>query len=416
MNVRDGYKMTELGEIPSEWDVGFLADYSVRVKVGFVGTCNKYYCSSQIGIPMIRTTNISENGIDESELKYVTSDFHTKNAKSQLKKGDILVARHGNNGHACMFDKNYPANCLNVVVIEPDNSKLFNYYLIQIFNSDILKKQIADSVVGSVQGVINTSSIARLLLPIPYIVEQNKIADILSTVDEHISETESLIEKTKVLKQGMMQHLLTKGIGHTEFKDTEIGRIPVEWEVVDFGSLCSSRNIKCQPTTSEVKKYIALEHMDQGSGRLLSYGSSCGSISIKTEFFKNDVLFGKLRPYLKKYWLAQFDGVCSTEILAFKSNNKALPLIILYFVEQDSFVELATGKSYGTKMPRASWGDIKVIKVPLIPLCEQHKIASILSSIDNQIDIYQTKLTSLNKLKSSLMQQLLTGKTRVKVC
>jgi len=191
------------------------------------------------------------------------------------------------------------------------------------------------------------------------------------------------------------------------YKLSELGEIPIEWEVVDFGSLCVTRSGKYQPTLAEVKKYIALEHIDQGSGRILGYGRSNDTTSIKTEFHKNDVLFGKLRPYLKKYWLAQFDGVCSTEILAFKTNEKALSSIILYFVEQDSFIEMATGKSYGTKMPRASWEDIKAIQVPLIPLPEQQKIADILSTVDEHISETESLIEKTKVLKQGMMQHLL---------
>ena len=90
---------------------------------------------------------------------------------------------------------------------------------------------------------LSKPAFSNLPIPLPPLSEQQKIADILTTVDDHISETEALIEKTKVLKQGLMQQLLTKGIGHTEFKDTEIGRIPVEREVKRLENITKIKNL-----------------------------------------------------------------------------------------------------------------------------------------------------------------------------
>lgn len=388
MHVRDGYKITKLGEIPIDWTIKKIEDIC----------------------PLQRGYDITSENVVSGKYPIVYSNGILRHHNEYKSVGPgVVTGRSGTIGKVSYINENYwPHNTALWVTDFCNNESKFIYFF-------LCQMHLERFGTGTGVPTLNRNNVHEQLACLPPLSEQQKIADILSTVDEYISETESLIEKTTVLKQGMMQRLLTKGIGHTEFKDTEIGWIPVEWEVVDFGSLCISRSVKYQPTTAAVIKYIALEHLDQGTGRLLSYGSSCDTTSIKTEFHKNDVLFGKLRPYLRKFWLAQFDGVCSTEILVLKSNEKALSSIILYFVEQDSFIEMATGKAYGTKMPRASWEDIKAIQVPQISLLEQQKIASILTAIDDQIDAYQTKLTSLTKLKSALMQQLLTGKKRVKI-
>lgn len=408
MILRDGYKMTVLGVLPVDWVVNSLKDTAKVVTGKTPATQTPMFWGGNI--PWITPSDIDgQRDVFTSERMLSAEGFSNNPAK--LPPNTILVTCIASIGKNAITRTISSCNQqINAILPNPKYISEFLYYWISN-NKDYYVSNAAKTAVM----ILNKSTFENLPVVLPPLPEQQKIADILSTVDEHIVETESLIEKTKVLKQGMIMQLLTKGIGHTEFKDTEIGRIPAEWEVVDFGSLCFSRTVKYQPTTAEVIKYIALEHLDQGTGRLLSYGSSCDTTSIKTEFHKNDVLFGKLRPYLRKFWLAQFDGVCSTEILVLKSNEKALSSIILYFVEQDSFIEMATGKAYGTKMPRASWEDIKAIQVPQISLLEQQKIAAILTSLDDQINDYQTKLTSLTKLKSALMQQLLTGKKRVKI-
>lgn len=141
-----------------------LADLTVRIKVGFVGLVNEFYCEPENGIPIIRTTDI--DSIDFDKLKYVTNEFHVKNKKSQLKKGDLIIARHGENGNAIIYEHERCAQVLNAVIIEPDPKKISSELLKIFFDSPFVKKQISGSVKGSVQGVINTKHISDLLLNI----------------------------------------------------------------------------------------------------------------------------------------------------------------------------------------------------------------------------------------------------------
>ena len=149
-------------EIPEGWRVKNLDKITNQVCVGFVGLCYDYYCDEKIGIPMLRTTDLNEKGMSYSNLKYVTKDFHIKNKKSQLKKGDILVARHGTNGLPVIFNADFEANCLNAIIIKP-NKEIASTKLIHCFlKSEAVKSQIESSIGGSVQAVLNTSIISNL--------------------------------------------------------------------------------------------------------------------------------------------------------------------------------------------------------------------------------------------------------------
>lgn len=149
-------------EIPLGWEVEDLDKVTKQVCVGFVGTCYDYYCDREIGVPMLRTTDLNESGMSYKNLKYVTKEFHHKNKKSHLKKGDILVARHGTNGLPVIFNSERETNCLNVIIIKPNvniaSSKLIHCFL----KSDIVKSQVESSVGGSVQAVLNTGIISKL--------------------------------------------------------------------------------------------------------------------------------------------------------------------------------------------------------------------------------------------------------------
>ncbi|MCH1613215.1 MAG: restriction endonuclease subunit S [Flavobacteriales bacterium] len=139
-----------------------LKDVITRIKVGFVGSVNEFYCDSEAGVPIIRTTDIDD--INFGKLKFVTKEFHEKNKKSQLKNGDLIIARHGDNGNAVIYRHDRSAQVLNAVIIEPDQSKVTSDLLKIFFDSPFIKKQIKGAVKGSVQGVINTQHVSDLVL------------------------------------------------------------------------------------------------------------------------------------------------------------------------------------------------------------------------------------------------------------
>ena len=129
-------RFVELYNNSSLGDETTLEDITKRVKVGFVGTCEKYYTDAS-GIPMLRTGNITDNGIDLADLKYVTQEFHEKNKKSQIHEGDLLIARHGSNGQANVYYGS-EAQCLNAVVIEPNYEITSSVFLAGLINSPMV--------------------------------------------------------------------------------------------------------------------------------------------------------------------------------------------------------------------------------------------------------------------------------------
>lgn len=182
------------------------------------------------------------------------------------------------------------------------------------------------------------------------------------------------------------------------------------WEEVRLGDIISIKSEKYTPNKNEVKKCIELEHLEQNTGILLEYTNSNLQKSTKNVFKKGQVLFGKLRPYLKKYYLAEFDGVCSSEIWVMSGNN-VLNNFLFYLVQSDDFMN-AANISCGTKMPRADWKYMQEITIKLPPLKEQEKITEILSSCDEHIKNLKNLKSELEKEKLHLMNELLIGKTR----
>lgn len=193
-------ELYETAELSEETTVEAI---TTRVKVGFVGTCEKYY-TDQSGVPMLRTGNITENGIDLADLKYVTNEFNAKNKKSQIHEGDLLIARHGSNGQANVYH-GPEAQCLNAVVIVPDYRMATPVFLAGLINSPMVKTQIDRTLVGSTQHVVNTKSIASLKVRVPQMAVQNEYEQFVAQVDKSKVAVQKALNEAQLLFDSLMQ-------------------------------------------------------------------------------------------------------------------------------------------------------------------------------------------------------------------
>jgi len=154
-------------DIPKEWRDYALGELCRQVCVGFVGSCYESYCDPESGVPMLRTTDLTESGMSYRGLRYVTPEFHARYKKSQLHKADILVARHGSNGMPVIFDRNFEANCLNTIIVKPNEDRMGSKLLHEFLRSAGAVGQIRTSLGGSVQEVLNTKKLLGLRLAYP---------------------------------------------------------------------------------------------------------------------------------------------------------------------------------------------------------------------------------------------------------
>ena len=187
-----------------------------------------------------------------------------------------------------------------------------------------------------------------------------------------------------------------------------------DWEIKRLGDVVNSKSEKYNPFKERIShKCIELEHLSSETAQLLGYIDSINSGSIKNKFNNGDVLFGKLRPYLKKYFQPTFDGVCSSEIWVLTgigiSND-----FLFRIVQLNSFIELAN-QSTGSKMPRADWNVIKNGVFSFPSLSEQQKIASFFTSIDQKLTQLKQKKNLLEEYKKGLMQKLFSQELRFKI-
>ncbi|MDU2198667.1 MAG: restriction endonuclease subunit S, partial [Peptostreptococcaceae bacterium] len=186
-----------------------------------------------------------------------------------------------------------------------------------------------------------------------------------------------------------------------------------DWEENELGNIVEISKGKYNPLKSEENyKCIELENLSQETGQLLGYFNSKEQQSIKNKFNKGQVLFGKLRPYLKKYWLADFEGVCSSEIWVL--NGKSVSNNFIYRIIQTDKFNFISNISSGSKMPRADWNYMSEFPFFTPSIEEQEKIASLFSLIDDKISLQGEKLKMLKDYKKGMMQKIFSRELRFK--
>ena len=414
MEVRPGYKQTEVGVIPEEWGVQKLRSELDRLEAGVsVNSVDETYRIYAHEQSILKTSAVTNGRFLPIEAKKI-APRDIPRAQVNPRADTIIVSRMNTPdlvGECGYVERDFPDPFL------PDRlwmtrvrqgSEICVKWLAYLLSSEEYKRKLKGVATGTSGSMKNLSKDAVLSLPIPFpdSNEQRAIAAALSDVDALLAKLDALIAKKRDLKQGAMQQLLTG--------QTRLPGFSGEWEGKRLGEVAVPRKERIDPRKARVQAFcIELEHIEQGSGRLLGSSSTGQDSSLKSVFRAGDVLFGKLRAYLRKYWLAGREGVCSTEIWPLVTNrSRVCPEFLFQLVMTDGFIEAASS-AYGTHMPRSDWNVMKNYEVPLPNLGEQTAIAAVLSDMDTETAALETRRDKTRALKLGMMQELLTGSIRL---
>ncbi|MGU8936842.1 restriction endonuclease subunit S [Clostridium perfringens] len=430
--VREGYKMTELGEIPNEWQIKNLEDISYLIDGD---RSSRYPGEKDIvehGILFLSTQNIINSKIVYKNCKFITEEKFDELSKGKLQKNDLIITLRGSIGNVAKFNGDiYDTGFINAQIMIIRSNDINPTYLSKYLISVKSQKQITSISSGSAQPQLTKSELKKLKVIVPSEYEQKKIAEILSTVDKQIENTEKLIQKNQELKKGLMQQLLTKGIGHTEFKKTELGNIPKEWEIVKFDSVIelltdyeangSFSSIKenvniyneknyayfVRATDLEKKDYInSVKYVDEKSYEFLS----------KTELKGGELLISKRGQIGKVYLMPNLNIKCTLApnlYLIKLLNDKVDNSYMYHYFTSSRGQKLLVRNSASTTLGAIYKEDLKKINILLPTIDEQRRISRILSNVEGKILNNQNKKEKLEELKKGLMQRLLTGYIRV---
>ena len=291
-----------------------------------------------------------------------------------------------------------PAYVVLKPIEEKTNSSFFEYYFKrnrQIHNFWAYSQGLTDDRLR-----LYFDDFKVIKINTPSKEEQTKIASFLSAVDQKISQLTKKHELLSQYKQGMMQKLFSQQIRFKANDGSEFG----EWESDKINNIFTNKSKSFNPLLNENLPCIELEHLSQSTGQILGTIDSSGQQSTKNVFEVNSVLFGKLRPYLRKFAQPKFKGVCSSEIwvlTGIKISNQYL----FQYIQSEQFSELTNIQS-GSKMPRADWGVISDADIEYPCLEEQTKIANFLSTIDQKIEVVAQQIEQAKTWKKGLLQQM----------
>ena len=192
------------------------------------------------GVLEIRGEFLNSNGsISVVNPRYISNETNSRFPKTQLEKDDIVMSVRGTLGKVGIItDDLAGANITaNLLRLSPDKDLISGKYLLYYFLSSAFNNSLENASESTTIKTIKVPELKSIKIPLPSLKEQRKIAEILSSVDAAIEKTEQVIAKTEEVKKGLMQQLLTKGIGHTEYKNSELGEIPLKWEIKQLKDL-----------------------------------------------------------------------------------------------------------------------------------------------------------------------------------
>ncbi|MGI2141978.1 restriction endonuclease subunit S [Shewanella baltica] len=393
---------------------------------------------SNAGFPMVRVGDIKGGKISLANTVTVNDEvfsIFTKNYKPQF--DDILMTRVGSYGRSSIV-KTHKTFCLgqNTVVINPQI--IVADYLYQYLQAENIQAQIDDTVSGSSQKSLSLSAIKALRISSPHPPEQQKIAAILTSVDEVIEKTQAQIDKLKDLKSGMMQELLTKGVGikqgdkyapHTEFKDSPVGRIPKGWAVTKLSKLInvmeSGWSPQCESTPAPNGEWCILKTTavswngfnPSANKKLPNELEPRPQIQVKA----NDILITRAGPAERVGVISHVDFVPEKVMLSDKiiriQTNRCISKFLSLWLSSSFVQKYLASRVSGLAMSQTniSQSILQNIFCVIPPLEEQQAITNTINSLEVRFIATEKKLNSLILMKKALMQDLLTGKVRVKV-
>ncbi|RGO54075.1 restriction endonuclease subunit S [Dorea formicigenerans] len=318
-----------------------------------------------------------------------------------LKKGE-LAYNHGASKakqFGCCYELQeeearipYVYHCFKVCDTE------YTPYVALELNNPKMDKQLKRLVSSSVRmdGLLNISyeEYMSVQVYLPAYSEQKRIADFIEKLDERIAKQEQLIEALKKYKRGLLSHL---------FSEKSTQRCTTKRYY--FSEIAQRRSEKYDPSSGIEYPCVELENIEQESGKILATVPSIKQGSIKNIARPGDTLFGKLRPYLRKYAFAEQMMVCSSEIWTLIPSDVVLPKFLFYLTQTEQFLQVANISS-GTKMPRAEWSNIEKAEFFIPDFSVQHKAVSLLERVDKKITYTDSVLIYLKGLKTGLMQKL----------
>ena len=423
MEKREGYKKTKIGWVPDDWECVNLGDVAaIKGRIGWKGLKKDEY--TEAGPYLIAGKHIKYGRINWEVCDHISRDRYEESMEIALKEGDTILTKDGSIGNPAFVDQLPGEATINSTMLLIRANNIFHpKFVFFQFQGAGFNRLVREKLSGSSIPHIFQRDMVNYSIPLPPLPEQKKIASILTTVDDKISSIDQQIQQTEQLKKGLMEKLLTEGIGHTEFKETKIGRIPKGWSVVSVGKIVEKIIGGGTPSRERPDYYngtipwITVKDLSDSSfykNSAIETISEEGLKDSSANLIVSDSVIISTRMGLGR-------GFINTVAMAINQDMKALYLkrdnisntfFLYWYFSKSAFIE-ALGT--GTTVKGISLTTLKNLALPFPSLKEQKQIATILSTVDDKIEVLNQKKSHYQTLKKGLSQQLLTGQMRVKI-
>lgn len=393
MEVRLGYKTTELGAIPDAWEVRELREVTLKITDGDHVTPRR----TSSGYYLLSARNILDGRIDVSDVDYVGADEYLRmKHRCGPEEGDVLISCSGTIGRVAVVPPGFECVLVrSAALAKLDKARAHGGFIQYALQSANLQAQIAASVNQGAQPNLFLNHIERLVCPIPPLPEQRLIAETLNDFDVLLAALDRLIAKKRDLKQAAMQQLLTG--------QTRLPGFQGEWGVQRLGEIAriktGSRNNEDKSEDGEYPFFVRSEVVE----RINSYSYDCEAILIPGEGRIGHIFHyikGKFDVHQRVYAITQFEPTVSAKFvhfyMAMKFGSWAMQNTVKATVDS---LRLPTFQTFELSMPPTR--------------DEQSAIAAILSDMDADLAALEARRDKIRALKQGMMQELLTGRTRL---
>lgn len=395
-------------KIPSNWCWIRLENIAEWGSGGTPSRKRKEYYNGNI--PWIKTGELNNGYIFNSEEKI--TELGLKNSSAKLYPiNTVIIAMYGATiGKVGILSIEATTNqaCACAIVYKNILFKYVFHYLIYQKEAFINKSK------GGAQPNLSQEIIKKHEIPLPPIKEQQRIVNIIESLFAKLDRAKELIENTLAqFEQNKMAILHKAFTGELTAKWRKENNIDLSsWKKCELKEVFKVVKDKYNPQTeNQIVNYIGLENIETSKG-IISKNNSSEVKSIKTKFKKNDVLYGKLRPYLNKHDVVNFDGICSTDILVFRFNDINTAKYINYYFNLPMFIQYAVENSSGINLPRVSEKTISKYKISLPTIEEQQEIVNILDKLlakYNKIKNLEQQLEKIELLKKAILAKAFRG-------
>jgi len=423
-----GYYQAAIGEIPHEWEVRKVKDL-FDVETGTTPSTKKREYWEGGAVNWLTPTDLSRlNGtihVKASERK-ITEEAMKESNLTLMPKGSIIISTRAPVGYVAVLDEaaTFNQGCKGLIPKNSDeiDSEFYCYFLLS------RKWMLENLSGGSTFKELSKRRLESFDVPFLPLQEQRRIAEVLSSIGHAIRRVDEAITTTKQLKKGLMHKLLTEGVGHKEFKETEIGKIPETWTIAKLGQLAdllTGYPFKSKSFSKDSSDTKLVRGINVTTGRLrwdkgnTAYWKEMTPDLQRYLIQANDVLIGMDGALVgKNYAIADEKDLpllLVQRVARLRAKGDLNPRYLYYQIGSSRFVRYVDRVNTSSGIAHISGKQIGDFDVPVPPLSERQKIVDILSAVDHTLLLRNRRKEKFERIKKGLMNDLLFGRRRVKV-